>query len=83
MSSKVLRYIGYGAAGVLSIAAAGAIYIANTFDPNSLKPLISDFVRKEKQRELKFDGDIQLSFWPSVGVTLPKVSPPSKSELVA
>lgn len=74
MSSKVLRYIGYGAAGVLSIAAVGAIYIANTFDPNSLKPLISDFVRKEKQRELKFDGDIQLSFWPSVGVTLPKVS---------
>ena len=38
-----------------------------------LKPLISDFVRKEKQRELKFDGDIQLSFWPSVGVTLPMV----------
>ncbi len=74
MSSKVLRYIGYGAAGVLGIAAVGAVYIAYTFDPNSLKPLISDFVRKEKQRELKFDGDIQLSFWPSVGVALPKVS---------
>ena len=74
MSSKVLRYIGYGAAGVLGIAVVGAVYIAYTFDPNSLKPLISDFVRKEKQRELKFDGDIQLSFWPSVGVALPKVS---------
>ena len=74
MSSKVLRYIGYGAAGVLGIAAVGAVYIVYTFDPNTLKPLISDFVRKEKQRELKFDGDIQLSFWPSVGVTLPKVS---------
>lgn len=73
MSNKVLRYIGFGAAGVLSIAAVGAVYIAYTFDPNSLKPLISDFVRKEKQRELTFDGDIQLSFWPSVGVTLPKV----------
>lgn len=74
MSSKVLRYIGYGAAGVLGIAAVGAVYIVYTFDPNTLKPLISDFVRKEKQRELKFDGDIQLSFWPSVGVALPKVS---------
>ena len=39
MSSKVLRYIGYGAAGVLGIAAVGAVYIVYTFDPNTLKPL--------------------------------------------
>lgn len=72
--SSLLRYLGFGAAGVVGVAGIGAAYIALTFDPNSLKPLISDFVRQEKQRELKFDGDIQLSFWPSIGVTLPKVT---------
>lgn len=72
--SSLLRYLGYGAAGLAGIAGIGVAYIAATFDPNSLKPLISDFVRKEKQRDLKFDGDIKLSLWPSIGVTLPKVT---------
>ena len=72
--SSLLRYLGYGAAGIVGMAGIGVSYIAATFDPNSLKPLISDFVRKEKQRELKFDGDIKLSLWPSIGVALPKVT---------
>ncbi len=51
-----------------------ATYIAMTFDPNAYKPQIIQAVKDSKQRTLKLDGDIKLRFFPSIGVSLGKVS---------
>ncbi|WP_025041443.1 AsmA family protein [Nitrosospira briensis] len=47
-----------------------AIYIAATFDPNAYKPQIIQLVKEKKQRELKLDGDIKLTFFPRLGAEI-------------
>ncbi len=46
------------------------IYFAINFDPNAYKPLITDFVREKKQRELRLDGDIHVMLFPSPRIEL-------------
>ncbi|MDD5240438.1 MAG: AsmA family protein [Sulfuricella sp.] len=61
-----------GAIVVLIVAVAG--YVAATFNPNDYKPLIVKLVQEKKQRTLKLDGDIKLSFFPRIGADLGKLS---------
>ncbi|OIR16085.1 putative assembly protein [mine drainage metagenome] len=71
------KYLKYGLWSVLTVIALGAAvvaYIALTFDPNAYKPRIIQAVKESKQRTLKLDGDITLHFFPSIGVSLSKVS---------
>ena len=71
------KYLKYGLWSVLTVIALGAAvsaYIALTFDPNAYKPRIIQAVKESKQRSLKLDGDIKLHFFPSIGVSLSKVS---------
>jgi AsmA protein len=49
-------------------------YIAATFDPNQYKPQIVQAVKERTQRTLKLEGDIRLSFWPSIGAKIGKTS---------
>jgi AsmA protein len=77
MGGDMNKYLKYGLWSLVSVVAlvAGAItYIALTFDPNSYKPQIIQAVKDSKQRTLKLDGDIKLHFFPSIGVSLGKVS---------
>ena len=62
--NKTLKY------GLISIGAILGAFIAlvalvsATFNPNDYKPLIVKLVQEKKQRTLKLDGDIKLTFFP-------------------
>jgi len=72
--NKILKYGLLGTAAVAGIVVAGAAYVALTFDPNDYKAQIIKAVKDSKQRNLRLDGDIKLSFYPNIGVSLSKVS---------
>jgi len=64
---KALKYV-LIAFGVLVVLVIGVIaYVSATFDPNQYKPQIVKAVKERTQRTLTLDGDIRLSFWPSIG----------------
>ena len=72
--NKIVKYGLLGTGAVLGVAVAGAAYIAATFNPNDYKEQIIQAVKENKQRTLHLDGDISLSFFPSLGANLGKVS---------
>ena len=72
--NKFLKYGLTGAGAVLAIAVAGAAFVAATFDPNNYKGQIVKAVKDSKQRDLQLDGNISLSFFPSIGARLGKIS---------
>ena len=72
--NKIFKYLLWGVAAVLVVVVAGAAYIAATFNPNDYKQQIIQSVKDSKQRTLHLDGDISLSFFPSIGANLGKVS---------
>ncbi|MDO4637446.1 MAG: AsmA family protein [Lautropia sp.] len=55
--------------GLLVIAAVAVSFV----DVNYFKPQIARFVETRYHRTLSFDGNLKLSIFPSVGVTLPVV----------
>jgi len=71
---KYLKYafIALAASTVLLIGLA--IFITATFDPNAYKPEIIQLVKEKKQRELKLDGEIKLTFFPGIGADFGKLS---------
>ncbi len=72
--NKILKYGLLGTGAVVGIAVAGVAYVAVTFNPNDYKPQIIKAVKDSKQRNLRLDGNIKLSFFPNIGVSLSKVS---------
>lgn len=71
---KVIKYV-LIAFGVLVVLMIGiALYVSATFDPNQYKPQIVKAVKDKTQRTLRLDGDIKLSFWPSIGAKVGKAS---------
>ncbi len=72
--NKFLKYGLWTVASVVVLVAGAIAYIALTFDPNTYKPQIIQAVKDSKQRTLKLDGEIKLHFFPSIGVSLGKVS---------
>lgn len=72
--NKIVKYSLLGAGSIVGVAVAGAGYIAATFDPNDYKEEIIQAVKESRQRTLHLDGDIKLTFFPSLGVNLGKVS---------
>ncbi len=72
--NKIVKYGLLGTGAVLGVAVAGAVYIAANFDPNDYKVQIIQSVKESRQRNLHLDGDIKLTFFPSIGADLGKVS---------
>lgn len=72
--NRIVKISLFSLAGVVAIVAALAAYVAATFDPNQYKPQIVQAVKDKTQRTLRLDGDIKLSFFPSIGASLGKVS---------
>src|SRR3989338_473905 len=72
--NKILKYGLLGIGTVAGIAVAGAVYVAATFDPNDYKDQIIQAVKDSKQRDLRLDGKITLSFFPNIGANVGKVS---------
>lgn len=71
---KALKYIAFSVGGLVALVIAAMVFIAATFDANRLKGEITQVVKDKKQRTLKIEGDLALSFWPSIGVKLGKTS---------
>ncbi len=72
--NKSLKYALLGAGAVVGIVVAGALYLAATFDPNDYKEQIIKAVKEGKQRDLRLDGNITLSFFPNIGANVGKAS---------
>ena len=71
---KILKYALFVLGGLIVLAGAAAAYLAATFDPNKYKSQIVRAVKEETQRTLRLEGNIALSFWPSLGASVGKVS---------
>jgi AsmA protein len=71
---KFIKYALFALGGLIVVAGAVFAYVAATFDPNQYKPQIVQAVHERTQRTLKLGGDIKLSFWPSIGARIVKVS---------
>jgi AsmA protein len=70
---KILRYVLLGIGFLVVLIGALVAYVAATFNPNDYKPQIIQAVKEKKNRTLKLEGDIKLSFWPNIGAELGKV----------
>ncbi|MDO5058017.1 MAG: AsmA family protein [Lautropia sp.] len=68
--------------GVLVGLLVAVVIAASFVDVNHFKPRIAEFVSSRYQRTLSFGGDVKLSLFPDVGVTLPamKLSEPNQPE---
>lgn len=71
---KWLKYSLYGLLALVVLLAAGAAILALTFDPNQYKDEVEKLVKERTGRALKFHGDVKLAFWPSLGVSVGKVT---------
>lgn len=71
---KFLKYSAYGLGGLTGLLLLVVTIVAVTFNPNDYKQKVIDLVKAKKERTLKLDGDIKLSFWPKIGANLGKIS---------
>jgi AsmA protein len=71
---KVLRIIGIIIAALLVIVAAGIAFVMAKFDASFIKAEVTKVVQEKKQRSLKIDGPLELTFWPNLGVRVGKLS---------
>lgn len=68
--TRIIRYllIALGVIILVPIVAIG-IFLA-VFDANAYKQDLSDLVREQTGRELQFQGDVSLTFYPALGMKL-------------
>lgn len=71
---KVLKIVAFILGGIVAVMVAVAAFVAATFDANKLKSEVTRVVKEKKQRSLELEGEVSLSFWPSIGVTLGRAS---------
>ena len=71
---KMLKYALIALAGLVILVGGVLAYVAATFNPNQYKSQIVQAVKAKTQRTLKLEGDIGLSFWPSIGAKIGKAS---------
>lgn len=71
---KFLKRFAISAAVLALLVAAVLAYIAATFDAARIKQEAAQLVLAKTGRTLSIDGDLALSFWPSLGVKVDKVS---------
>jgi AsmA protein len=72
--NKILKYGLLSSSGVVGIMLAVVVYVVATFNPNDYKADIVKAVKDSKQRNLHLDGEIKLSFYPNIGVSVNKIS---------
>ncbi len=71
---KFIKYLLLGIGSLLLLFVIGlGIFIA-TFDANAYKQELADLVREQTGRELRFDGDVGLTLYPSLGMSLGRLS---------
>jgi AsmA protein len=71
---KVTKILGATLAIFVVVVIGGLIFVSNQFDAARLKAEAIKAVQEKTQRTLKIDGELALSFWPSLGVSVGQVS---------
>ncbi|MDH3417856.1 MAG: AsmA family protein [Gammaproteobacteria bacterium] len=66
---KFLKILGAAIAATVALGAVAAIIIWLTFDPNDYKGYIADWVESRTGREFIIEDDLELMFFPWLGVT--------------
>ncbi|MHB9119811.1 MAG: AsmA family protein, partial [Burkholderiales bacterium] len=72
--NKTLKYGLIPLIAILVAFLALVALVAATFNPNDYKPLIVKLVQEKKQRTLKLEGDINLTYFPRIGADLGKLA---------
>ena len=71
---KVLKYVLLAASGVVALAVLAIAVVVATFDPNKYKPELAAAVKDKTGRTLAIEGNLGLTVFPSIGVTVGKTS---------
>lgn len=71
---KILKFAGIAGAALLLLLVVATTVIAVKFDANWAKQEAMRVVKEEKQRDLRIDGELSLSFFPALGIRLGKAS---------
>ena len=66
--NRTLKLVAAAIGALVILAAAAIAIVVATIDPNDYKDRIADAARSATGRELVFDGDLSLSFFPWLGV---------------
>src|SRR5258706_90732 len=82
---KILKPLLLAAGGIVVLIALVIAVVAATFDPNKYKPEIVAAVKDRTGRTLAIEGNLGLSFFPSIGIAVGKVSlaEPNSSRIFA
>lgn len=70
---KLLKYLLITITALVLLVVITAIALPLVFDPNDYKPQITQLVKEQTGRDLKIPGEIELSVFPWLGITLGKV----------
>ena len=71
---KVLKALLLVAGGIVALIVVVIAIVAATFDPNKYKPEIVAAVKDKTGRTLAIEGNLSLSFFPSIGISVGKAS---------
>jgi AsmA protein len=71
---KALKWVLWGAVGLVVLVIVAVAIFAATFDPNAYKPRLVDLVKQRTGRTLTIDGTIKLTFLPRLGADVGKVT---------
>jgi len=71
--NKPFKILAIFIATIALIIGLGIAYLSFVFDPNQFKSQLIELVKNKKHRDLSIDGNIQLNFFPKLGVSLEKI----------
>ncbi|WP_018412747.1 AsmA family protein [Methyloversatilis thermotolerans] len=71
---KIIRYAAFALGSIAALIAAAVLYVAITFDAERLKVELKRVVQEQKQRTLEVEGQVDLSFYPNLGLSLGRVT---------
>lgn len=71
--NKPLKILVIALSAIVLIIGLGIAYLSFVFDPNQFKSQLIELVKEKKHRTLVIDGNIQLNFFPKLGVSLEKI----------
>jgi AsmA protein len=71
---RLFTHLALTLAVLLSLLLAAWLTLLLCFNPNDFKPTIIKLVQEKTGRTLTLDGDINMAFWPKLGIDLGRVS---------
>src|SRR6266853_2729183 len=71
---KILKTLLLAMGGIVALIVVVIAIVAATFDPNKYKPEIVAAVKDKTGRTLAIEGNLSLSFFPSIGISVGKAS---------